>query len=236
MNKWDNTTEAVVGFILPNAKDGTYPSGLSASEYQYLKASRNYRIYPKAWVTLVARIVEMVGDFDCNSGNGEERVNAVMAFVSDPDGVAGTFGGTKDTYRKPYTRNPEYPSTENYTVRWPDVDDYFTMAVWDRGNYTSQSVQQTATNCGWGTVNVKLVEKGKDSDNENVIAYTAFLTTEPPYFNDALNHAEFGYHTAGISAKSGCVSPHCETAYFADGYWQAYKGGFSGLIPGIQSQ
>jgi len=235
VNKWDSATDAVVGFILPNVKDSTY-SSYSANDYQYLKASRNYRIYPKPWVTLAARIVEMVGDFDCNSSNGDERVNAIMAYVSDPDGVAGTFGGTKDTYRKPYTQNPNYPTTTSYTVRWPDVDDYFTMMVWDRGNYTSQAIEQASTSCGWINVDVKLVEKGKDSDNDNVVAYTAFLTTEPPYFTSAYNHPEFGYHTAGISAASGCVSPHCESAYFTDGYWQAYRGGVSGMLPGIQSQ
>lgn len=235
VSKWDSATDAVVGFILPNVKDSTY-SSYSTNQYRIAKASRNYRIYPKPWVTLTARIVEMVGDFDCNSGNGDERVNAVMAYVSDPDGVAGTFGAGKDTYRKPYTRNPNYPTTDSYTVRWPDVDDYFTMAVWDRGNYTSKKVLMPSTSCGWYNVYVKVVEKGKDSDNDNVIAYTAFLTTEPPYFTSTYDHPEFGYHTAGISAAEGCASPHCESAYFTDGYWQAYKGGVSGLLPGIQSQ
>lgn len=238
VNKWDNTTEAAVGFILPNIKDSTY-SSYSTANYRYLKASRNYRIYPKPWVTIVGRIIEMSGDFDCNASNGDERVNAVMAYVADPNGISGTYGASaKDAVRQAYTRNLNYPATTSYTVRWPDVDDYFTMAVWGQGNYSSKSVRMPSTTCGWINVDVKIVEKGTDSDGDYVTAYTAFLTTltSPSYFGSEYEYPEFGYHTAGISAPSTCTGSHCETVYFTDGYWQAYRGGNLGVLPGIQEQ
>jgi hypothetical protein len=235
VSTWATGVTARVGYIQPNVKDSTY-SSYSDDNYRYLKASRNYRIYPKPWVTLSARIVEMVGDFDCNAANGEERVNAISAYVSSEDGVAGTYGASpKDDIRKAYPRNSAYPDTANYTVRWPNMDDYFTTAVWDRGNYSSKAVQAPANNCGWVSVPVKIVEKGKDSDNDNVFADTSFLTTGSAYFT-GYEIPEFGYHTAGISATSTCVAPHCESAYFTDGYWQAYKGGFAGMLQGIQEQ
>jgi len=237
VSKWASAdaSNTAVGWILPHAKDSTY-SSVSSSDYPYYKARYNYRIYPKPWVTLTAQIVELVGDFDCNSANGEERINAVMAHVSSEDGVAGAIGTSpKDAYRKAYPRNPNYPDISNYTVQWPGVDDYFTMAVWGRGNYSSKTVRRTAENCGWVSVNVKLVEKGKDVDNDDVVAYTSFLTTGLNYFT-GYDVPEFGYHTAGISAKSDCTGEHCESVYFTDGYWRAMKGGIAGLIPGIQEQ
>ena len=225
-----------VGWILPQVADATYGS-ISAEDYQSFKAQINYRIYPKPWITLSAKIVEMVGDFDCNAANGQERINAVMAYVSSTDGVAGTYGAsTKDGIRRAYPRNTLYPDTAAYTVRWPDTDDYFTTVVWGGGNYTSKYAVKPANNCGWADVNTKIVEKGKDSDNDSVIAYTSFLTTGATDYFTANDIPEFGYHTAGISAATGCVSPHCETVYFTDGYWQAYKGGFAGMLPGIQQQ
>lgn len=237
VDKWASADASAtpVGWIAPHAKDSTY-SSITSSDYPYFKASYNYRIYPKPWVTLTARIVELVGDFDCNSANGDERINAVMAYVSSEDGVAGAIGTSpKDAYRKAYPRNPNYPDISNYTVRWPDIDDYFTMAVWGQGNYNSRTVPVTAENCGWVSIPVKIVEKGKDADNDDVVAYTSFLTTGINYFS-GYDVPEFGYHTAGISAPSGCLGEHCETAYFVDGYWRALKGGISGLIPGIQEQ
>lgn len=237
LNKYQSVVTPV-GWILPNTKDSTY-SSYTNDDYIDIKARRNYRIYPKPWVTLVARIIEMTGNFDCNTANGDERVNAILGYVTDTEGVSGTYGASgKDAIRKAYGRNINYPSTASYTVRWPDVDDYFTMAVWGNGNYSSKTVPAPANNCGWVSVPVKIVEKGFDSDGDYVTAYTAFLTTNtsPSYFGTSFEYPEFGYHTAGISAPSTCTTGHCETAYFTDGYWQAYRGGRIGVLPGIQEQ
>lgn len=241
VSKWTgaDTVTTPVGFIIPHLNDGTY--SYSGDNYIALKAVRNYRIYPKPWITLAARVMELEGNFDCNSAtgdaNGNEWINAVMAYVSSTDGVAGTYGAsTKDAIRKFYARNPDHPDITNYTVQWPDIDDYFTMSVWDNGNYSSKTVTTSAANCGWVSVPVKIVEKGKDADGQNVVAYTSFLTTEASNYFTGYDTPEFGYHTSGISAVSGCSGTHCETAYFTDGYWRAYKGGLTGLIPGIQEQ
>jgi prepilin-type N-terminal cleavage/methylation domain-containing protein len=250
VNKWDKDTNAVVGFILPNVNVDSplvfiLPNGtVRVTTYPELKSYMNYRIYPKPWVTIAAKILEFQGDFDCKATASNphlERINAIMAYVSSEDGVAGNIGSSpKDAARTAYARNPSYPDVTAYTVRWPDTDDYFTTAVWDKGGYTSATRQVTAANCSGGTVNVKLAGKGADVDGDNVIAYSGFLTTD--YTSDTNNYfynydiPEFGYHTAGISAASGCSGVHCETAYFTDGYYRIFKGGYAGLLPNIQEQ
>ncbi|MCP3941887.1 MAG: hypothetical protein GY710_10440 [Desulfobacteraceae bacterium] len=212
------------------------------------KASYNYKIYIKAWATVMVRVYEMEGNLDCNNDTGDdsgnERINAISAFISDPDGVSGTKVSTKDKIRKPYPRG---------TVKWPHNGDYFTQVVWQglrsdsdqkpvvdpETGYTSKTLKN-AENYGCvaeSDAYIKLVEKGKDSEDDNVVVYTATYTTRD-YFQKSTPYdvSEFGLHTLGINGDETLEALHREAAFFDDFYWQLWEGGKKGLVPGIQEQ
>ncbi len=208
------------------------------------KASYNYKIYIKSWASIMVRVYEMEGDLDCNSATGDvdgkERVNAISAFMSDPDGGAGSLGYSKDTARSAYPRD---------TVKWPNEGDYFTQVVWkglrnstgpvfdSETGYTSKTVSNPEANgCGALNATIKIVEKGKDSEGDNVVVYTSTYTTEGYFQNsNAYEVSEFGLHTLGINGESSDPNDQ-EVAYFDDFYWLLWEGGQSGLFPGIQEQ
>ncbi|WDP90811.1 MAG: prepilin-type N-terminal cleavage/methylation domain-containing protein [Desulfobacter sp.] len=214
-------------------------------QYASFAARANYRIYPKEWVTVMARIYELKGNLDCDlstgDANGLERVNSISAYLSSPDNL-----GTNDN-KKDGIRLGQIPGT----VHWPEDGDYFTSAVWGDGlsdkkdGYTSKVVD-SPEHFGCDKDNMRIVEWGKDADDDPVMVYTAMFTTGDYNF-DTMNIPEFGVHTLGVSSPdmSQATAPelpsgvnienHRETAYFTDFYWSVV-GELSTLFPGVQSQ
>ena len=232
-----NGSAAVVGYILN-------PTAAYSTEVR--KSQINYKIYLKPWTTLMVRVFEMEGDLDCNPATGtagKERVNAVSAYIAGPEATSGTLGYPKDSIRLAHPRN---------TVKWTANGDYFTTVIWKGLNssgviqnetgYTSKLVPNPQSNgCGGTGVNIKLVEKGKDNVDDNLITYTAAYTTQNygPYFNNpaaTYNVAEFGLHSLGINSDTAAAASNRETVYFDDFYWSLWEGGAAGIFPGIQEQ
>ena len=219
---------------------------LEPSSTGYSKSEHNYKIYIKPWATILVRVYEMEGNLDCDTGTGDaegnERVNAITAFIADPDGKSGTTGYPKDDVRDAVPRD---------TIKWTYEGDYFSQIVWtglsDSGNgpdttdteagYTSHTVENPeASGCGSASAEIKLVEKGKDNEGDNVIVYTATYTTAD-YFQPANTYdvSEFGLHTLGINGED--TDPdNQEVAYFDDFYWLLWEGGQSSLFPGVREQ
>ncbi|MFH1154515.1 MAG: hypothetical protein V1793_11935 [Pseudomonadota bacterium] len=244
--KSEPTTAYPHGLPMSKFNGATVPVGYIWRPADYMenyKSVVNYKIYPKAWVTLMVRVYEMEGDLDCNPATGNagglERVNAVSAFISDPDGAPGNVKNPKDSIRLPHPRG---------IVKWPEKGDYFTTIIWkgldangsvhaDTG-YTSKLVPNPGyTGCGGTGVNIKLVEKGFDNVHDPLEVYTATYTTQN-YFQagSAFNNSEFGLHTLGISSDPSKSASDRETVYFDDFYWSIWEGGASGIFPGLQEQ
>ena len=233
VNTFDGTTTCPVGFIrVPTISN------------EERKSDYNYKIYIKPWATILVRVYEMEGNLDCDTGTGDaegnERVNAITAFITDPDGKAGTLGYPKDDVRDAVPRD---------TIKWTYEGDYFSQIVWTglrnsggpvfdgETGYTSHTVQNPeASGCGSASADIKLVEKGKDNEGDNVIVYTGTYTTAD-YFQLANTYdvSEFGLHTLGINGES--TDPdNQEVAYFDDFYWLLWEGGQSSLFPGVREQ
>jgi prepilin-type N-terminal cleavage/methylation domain-containing protein len=225
---------AVVGYILD-------PTSSYATEVR--KSVVNYKIYPKPWTTLMVRVFEMEGDLDCNHGTGDsqglERVNAISAYIASQEQVSGSYGDSKDGIRKAYPRGD---------VKWPGKGDFFTTVIWkgldengafteDTG-YTSKLVPNPGySGCGGKGHKIKLVEKGKDNVQDNILTYTATYTTKD-YFSESSRNifSEFGLHSLGISADSNAGTNNRETVYFDDFFWSLWEGGATGMFPGLQEQ
>ena len=187
------------------------------------KIANNYRIYPKPWVTVMLRIIEMQGNFDCVGE--DDRVNAIMGFIGSPDQVgSGSFDDPKDEKRKAYPRGAP--------AKWPEDEEFFTTAVWT--DYTSQTMVRP-TGCT-GAEYVRMAEKGQDSDDDSVVVYSGTYTTEDYDFTSNLEETEFGVHTMGINANTSLSASYRETCYFDDLYWYFWEGGATSLMPGVQQQ
>ncbi len=237
-----------------------FPGNVSDAD-QANKRDMNYRLYLKEWTTIGLQIFEMEGDLDCNPDtgtNGIERINAVSAFFGSNEAAGDqnrAENSIKDGNRFPYPVS----TAENYLsypVKWLDDNAYFTEAVWNGlgivntdepsfptdGGYTSKLVPNpyTTGGCG-GFSDIKLVEKGHDTEGDNTIVYSAtFLTrnlsTGDEYNFDTEYIPEIGLHTLGVSADPEADPDNRETAYFKDWYWRFFEGGSTGMVPGVISE
>jgi len=138
-------------------------------------------------------------------------------------------------------------------VKWPSDGDYFTKAVWNGLGFDNLSEPQFPTDGGYSSKtvpnpdyggclssfsNIKLVEKGLDSEGDPVTVYSATFLTKggslgtEDYFQ---NHdvPEIGLHTLGINANEEAPEDQRETVYFKDFYWRFFEGGNSGVLPGV---
>lgn len=235
-------------YILPPVDtDSSY----SDEEYQVMKSIFNYRLYIKPWATLGLRIMEFEGNLDCDPAGEVERINAVTAFFGSEDETEGEFGNLKDGTRKAYSKN--ISNSRDYSVKWPSSGDYFTNAVWNGlgfnnsnepifptdGGYTSKTVPNPDYGgCLSSFTNIKLVEKGFDSEHDPVIVYSATFLTKggdlgsKNYFDDYVI-PEIGLHTLGINSNKDADEVKRETAYFKDFYWRFFEGGNSAVLPGV---
>jgi len=261
VSKWNSSDadDTPVGFIIDpsfveNVVVNDQNDEITAAEF---KGRANYRIYPKAWTTVLARLVELEGDFDCDADNGLERVNAISAYLADTAGDnSGSYGYVKDKVRRPYTR-----ATSEDDIKWPEDGDYFTTVVWGEGltdpieAYSSKTVQRPSwveilTGCGNPNV-LNIVGSGdEDSEGDFLNAYTGHFTTEnygssnppagAPWTWDTHNIYEMGMHTVGITNDTEYTPDdsefNAETCYFDDFYWAYYRGGAVSVFPGIIEQ
>ncbi|MBI9093046.1 MAG: prepilin-type N-terminal cleavage/methylation domain-containing protein [Desulfobacterium sp.] len=250
VSKWGDDPSCPVGYIvkpLSMLRGNEYPDFANTKEkYRNFAARANYRIYPKPWVTLLAKVYEMEGDLDCDpttGDNGQERVNAISAFITSPDDL-GSNENKKDSIRRGQGIG---------TFHWPEDGDYFTKAVWGKGladkkkGYTSKVIDKPSWMIGCVGSDIKSVEIGRDDDDDPVTTFTGTFTTEDYNFTTE-DIPEFGLHTLGISSPDpndingnpniptgAILEAHRETVYFADFYWSVV-GEKNALLPGMQSQ
>ena len=238
-------TNRPVGYIFPGAigtSPITYESGAQAAAvlHDFLRYN-NYRIYPKAWITLMARVFEIKGDFDCD-GAQDDKVNVVQVHYADPDGLAPgsgeAYGDSKSIIRRAHPK-----STNTIPIRWPEDGNYFTTTVWNEkvlpantSNFSSQVIP-VASAWGWGTYNKKIVERSADTfvypaTDGAVKDWTTVYTDwykSPDTTTFGSGRYEVGLHTMGI------VTPY-DRAYFADFAMNIYEKAATGLIPGLRSE
>jgi len=183
--------------------------------------NHNYRVYLKPWVTVMARIIEMKGEFyDENSsgcGNSaDERVNVIQAWFGEPD---------------------TYPRG---TVTWPDESSAsFSEMIWPDRGYTSRT--NTIEN-GWVDQERRLVERGDDQyentlEKRSPLVYSNQLTSEG-YDTYPVGYppAEVGLHTFGIDVSND-DDQYNDLVYFDDFAIRLFEyGKGTGLLPGVQSE
>ena len=200
-----------------------------SDEYKAAKVLYNYRVYIKEWATVMVRIIELEGHFNCNADDDElNRINLVAGYVASPDSVgASPSSSIKDGNRSAYVRNSP--------VKWPEDEEYFTLATWT--GYSSKEIEISG-GCSfldWNMGYARLATKGKDADGDDVVVYSGTFVTDGYDFTDDIEHVEFGLHTLGIDATNVGGNP-IETCYFDDLYWAFWEGGASGIMPGVQQQ
>lgn len=234
-----------VGYIFPGAigtDPMTYEAGAQAAGvlHDFLK-NNNYRIYPKQWITLMARVFEIKGDFDCD-GTQDDKVSVVQVHYADPDGLAPgsgeAYGDGKSIIRRAHPK-----STNVFPIYWPEDGSYFTTTVWNEkvlpantSNFSSKVVT-VASAWGWGNYNKKIVERAADtfiypspdaSSKDWTTVYTDWYKT-PDTTTFGSGRYEVGLHTMGI------VTPY-DRAYFADFAMNIYEKTSKALIPGLRSE
>jgi len=216
-----------VAYIFP----GTGETGGRTNEF--LK-NNNYRIYPKEWITLMVRLFEIKGDFDCD-GSQDDKVNVIQVYYADKDGLAPssgqTYGDPKGIIRRAVPRG---------TILWPEDGNYLTTTVWNEkvtatntANFSSRVVQVDSGAWGWGTYGKKMVDRANDS--------TAYANADqkdwPTVYSDwyksptsgALSQFELGLHSMGIDAPN-------DQAFFDDFAINIYEKTATGLLPGLRSE
>ncbi len=216
-----------VAYIFP----GTGETGARTNEF--LK-NNNYRIYPKEWITLMVRLFEIKGDFDCD-GSQDDKVNVIQVYYADKDGLTPssgqTYGDPKGIVRRAVPRG---------TIRWPEDGNYLTTTVWNEkvtatntSNFSSRVVQVDSGAWGWGTYGKKIVDRAYDS---NVYANadqkdwpTAYSDWYKSPTSGALSQFEVGLHSMGIDAPN-------DRAFFDDFAINIYEKTATGLLPGMRSE
>jgi len=204
-----------------------------ANTPDFLK-NNNYRIYPKPWITLMIRLFEIKGDFDCD-GVQDDKVNVLQVYYADPDGLTPpsgqTYGDPKSIYRRAEPRG---------TINWPEDGSYLTTTIWNEkataantSNFSSQVVA-VASSWGWATYNKKIVERNADStvysDDANLKDWpTAYTDWYKSPDSGTLSTFQVGLHSMGIDAPN-------DQAYFDDFAINIYEKTATGLLPGLRSE
>ena len=185
------------------------------------QSAHNYRVYLKPWVTVMARIIEMKGDFYDEDGSGcgnseDERINVIQAWFGEPD---------------------TYPRGQ---IRWPDkYSSSLSEMIWPDRAYTSK-MDEVRT--GWVTSSRRLVGRGDDEYTNNAnkrspYVYTNQLTSAGygDYSSDN-QPAEIGLHTFGIDA-AGDDEELKDKVYFDDFALRVFEyGQATGVLAGVQSE
>jgi|GEM_PF-5613523 len=201
--------------------------------------AHNYRVYLKPWVTLMARIIEMKGEyvdetaFDGHSGtagcgnSSVDRVNVIQAWFGDPD-------------------ENKYPRGE---IRWPDENSAgMTEVIWPDRGYTSKLAIEGLVCEGsfWHCLGIwnweyvtegRLCERGSDQytgtdEKRSPYVMSGSLTTEDyDAYPDNRKPGEVGLHTFGIDANA------FETVFFDDFGLRIFEyGDATGVLSGVQSE
>jgi len=204
-------------------------------DIEFQKA-HNYRVYLKPWVTLMARVIEMKGEFvdetafDSESGtvgcgnSNVDRVNVIQAWFGDPDG-------------------DKYPRGQ---IRWPDENSLgITEVIWPEKGYTSKAYTDELVMPIWWnpfswywTTAGRLCDRGSDQYTGNdekrspYVMSSALTTADYDLYPDNRKPGEVGLHTFGIDANGDT-----ETVYFDDFGLRVYEyGAATGLLSGVQSE
>ncbi len=200
-----------------------YSAFVFPNESVTFQNDHNYRVYLKPWVTVMARIVEMKGDFIDETGgtNGcgnstEERINVIQAWFGEPD---------------------TYPRG---TFTWPDISSSsFSEMIWPDRGYTSK---MDSIDYWIYTENRRLVERGEDQyqsteTKRSPLVYSNQLTTEDyDTYPSGNQPAEVGIHTFGIDA-SNSDDQYNDLVYFDDFSIRIFEyGRATGLLPGVQNE
>lgn len=185
----------------------------------------NYRVYLKPWVTVMARIIEMKGDYYDEDGSGcgnseEERINVIQAWFGEP---------------------ASYPRGE---IRWPDTSSAsFSEMIWPDTAYTSKMDDFTTGTGLWAAQRSRrLCERGDDeytgtTDKRSPYVYSNQLTSDQyDGYSEDNQPAEVGLHTFGIDASDE-DDDHKDKVYFDDFAVRVFEyGTATGLLQGVQSE
>jgi len=216
-----------VAYIFP----GTGETGVRTNEF--LK-NNNYRIYPKDWITLMVRLFELKGDFDCD-GARDDKVNVINVHYADKDGLVPSsgqaYGDPKGIVRRPVPRG---------TIRWPEDGNYLTTTVWNEkvpatntSNFSSRVVSIDSGAWGWGSYNKKMVDRSYDSTNYVDPNQKDWPTIYTDWYKSpssgTLSQFELGLHSMGIDAPN-------DRAFFDDFAINIYEKTATGLLPGLRSE
>ncbi|MBU0992868.1 MAG: type II secretion system GspH family protein [Proteobacteria bacterium] len=221
-----NYTTFVPGDVIENT------AYVFSDESTDIQKARNYRLYLKPWVTMMARISEIKDNFvepktsGCDNALAtEEKNNIIQAWFASPD---------------------DYPRGEY--IFWPDTcDSCFTQAIWPDNAYNSRMYSydyKTKVTIWPGivipwtvTVSSRICERGTDDytsdDNKrSPRLLSSQLITPDDYADDS--PSEVGLHTFGIDASDADVSKR-ETVYFDDfGLVVSEYAEHAGLLAGVQ--
>ena len=216
-----------MAYIFP----GTGETGERTNEF--LK-NNNYRIYPKEWITLMVRLFEIKGDFDCD-GAQDDKVNVIQVHYADKDGLAPSsgqaYGDPKGIIRRSVPRG---------TIRWPEDGNYLTTTVWNEkatatntSNFSSRVVPVGSGGWGWGTYGKKMVDRAYDStdyvDPNQKDWPTVYTDWYKSPTSGTLSQFELGLHSMGIDAPN-------DQAFFDDFAINIYEKTATGLLPGLRSE
>jgi prepilin-type N-terminal cleavage/methylation domain-containing protein len=226
-----------VAYIFPGVigtSPVTYETGAqpAAVLHNFLK-NNNYRIYPKEWITIMVRLFEIKGDFDCD-GARDDKVNVLQVYYADQDGLPPPSGQAYGDYKSIYRR-----AEPRGTIRWPEDGNYLTTTVWNEkvtvsntSNFTSQVVE-VASSWGWGNYIKKLVERNQDSavysnadEKDWPTVYTDWYKSPD---SGTLSTFQVGLHAMGIDAPN-------DQAFFDDFAINIYEKTGTGLLPGLRSE
>ncbi|MEW5724378.1 MAG: type II secretion system protein [Thermodesulfobacteriota bacterium] len=212
-----------VGFVFPG-------QGETSPQTADFRRINNYRLYLKEWVTLMVRLYDILGDFDCDGGE-DDHVNIVQAWFADPDGNGGGNDNPKDAVRQAVVRGQ---------IKWPEDGDYLTTAIWPVPDYAGYTVDgyssKTSNRFGGCSLPIKHVERGNDGDYNStthtydgdwVYAVTDWFKTDS--FSGAASNLEIGLHSFGVKASG---TPK-DTLYFDDFGMVVYEKNTQGLIKGL---
>jgi prepilin-type N-terminal cleavage/methylation domain-containing protein len=151
-------------FILPENPSSDFPLDDPGSF--------NYRIYPKNWTTIMARILEFKKDID---GDGDDdRCNAIQAWIAGTDKVA------------------------RGEIKWPEDGNSLSHIIWD--DYSSMELSKTLL--GYPLTNKALLAKIDTANHPEIVYSAFFTTEKYPDNKTSWKSIpEVGLHTLGIDVR-----------------------------------
>ncbi len=174
-----------VAFILPENPSEDFPEDDPGSF--------NYRIYPKAWITLMARILEFKKDL--NGDGTPDKCNAIQAWAASPQDVG------------------------RGVVKHPEDGSFLKHIVWD--DYTSKEFKKTVL--GWSVSNKSLLAKIKDDQPAIVYSAFLTTRDYPDNRSQWNQIPEVGLHTLGIDVNENTSADKREAVFFDDFSMSVYE-------------